>query len=192
MSDAIEREIKLRYNTCDTARAAIVALHASPLRRRRLQDDRLLDLPNGNLRDRHCTLRIRNETPEGGNGNTASAATITFKGPPLPDVMKVRQEIETAVEDGELLVRILEKAGWQVWFRYQKFREEYTQAGVVIAIDETPVGTFVELEGDEGGITRLATALGRTTDDYIVASYRRLYMEYCADTGRTVTHMVFG
>lgn len=192
MSDAIEREIKLRYDTCDAARAAIVALHASPLRRRRLQDDRLLDLPDGNLRHRHCTLRIRNETPVDSAGTATSTATVTFKGPPLPNVMKVREEIETAVGDGELLVRILEKAGWQVWFRYQKFREEFTQSGVVIAIDETPVGTFVELEGDEDGIARLAKALGRTTGDYIVASYRRLYIEHCADTGRSVTHMVFG
>ena len=106
--------------------------------------------------------------------------------------MKVREEIETVVGDGELLLQIFEKAGWQVWFRYQKYREEFTQAGIVIAIDETPVGTFVELEGDEAGVTRLATALGRTTDDYIVASYRSLYLEHCANTGRSVTHMVFG
>ncbi len=192
MADGIEREIKLRYDTRDAARAAVDGLRASPLRGRRLQDDRLLDLPDGDLRDRRCTLRIRIESPvEGKSVAATAAATVTFKGPPLPDVMKVREEIETAVGDGNLLLRIFEKAGWQVWFRYQKYREEFAQVGVVIAIDETPIGTFVELEGDERGVARLAAALGRTTDHYIVGSYRSLYIEHCSSTGRSVSHMVF-
>jgi adenylate cyclase class 2 len=106
--------------------------------------------------------------------------------------MKVREELETAIDNGELFLRILFKAGWKVWFRYQKYREEFQKDGVVIALDETPVGTFVELEGNESTITRLASTLGRTTDDYIIASYRQLYIEHCKNANEPIiNNMVF-
>ena len=47
----------------------------------------------------------------------------------------------------------------------------------MIAIDETPVGVFVEIEGGEAAHPgRTARALGRTPDDYITDSYRMLFL----------------
>ena len=43
---------------------------------------------------------------------------------------------------------------------------------MVIAIDETPVGVFVEIEGGEAPSTATARALGCTPDDYVTDSYR--------------------
>lgn len=189
MNDRIEREVKLRFDSREAARAAVIALDATPKRTRRLQDDRLLDTAAGTLRAQRCTLRLRAEWTDA--DTTAPVATVTFKGAPWPDVMKVREEIETHVDQGDVLLEIFEKAGWQVWFRYQKYREEFEHRGIVIAIDETPVGIFVELEGEARGIAELAVALGRTPHDYIVASYYHLYCDRCAKTGRPVTHMVF-
>ena len=189
MVSNIEREIKLRYDTLDEARAAIDLFNANPLRARRLQDDRLLEMADSKLRDRHCTLRVRIESSTVDAALTT--ATVAFKGPPRTDIMKVREEIETPVGNGNRMLNILEKIGWRVWFRYQKYREEFECKDVIIAIDETPIGVFVELEGIEKAVLRLTHALGRTTDDYIVASYRNLYTADCASTGRPVTHMVF-
>ena len=77
--------------------------------------------------------------------------------------MKLRDEFETVVGDGVLLLRIFEELGFQVWFRYEKYREEFSHEDVIVAIDETPVGVFVEIEGSESGIAAMAAALGRAS-----------------------------
>jgi adenylate cyclase class 2 len=178
----IEREIKLRFGSPGEARAAIEAAGGTPLRGRRLQDDHLLDTEDEALRRRRCVLRVRLE-----NGKSR----LTFKGPPEASTMKVREELETFVGDGEVLLRVLEESGFHVWFRYQKYREEYSHEDVIVAIDETPVGTYVEIEGSERGITATAQALGRGPSDYLVDSYRGLFLQNRAQFGLTGRDMVF-
>ena len=70
--------------------------------------------------------------------------------------MKLREELETVVGDGEVLLRVFEELGLHVWFRYEKYREEFAHEDVIVAIDETPVGVFVEIEGSEPGIATMA------------------------------------
>jgi adenylate cyclase class 2 len=105
--------------------------------------------------------------------------------------MKVRDEYETVIGDGEVVQRVLEELGLHVWFRYEKYREEYAAEDVTIAIDETPVGTFVEIEGGEQGILAIATALGRSPDDFVLDSYRGLFIKYREEYGLTGANMVF-
>ena len=52
--------------------------------------------------------------------------------------MKLREELETSIGDGALVLAMLERLGFRVWFRSEKYREEFALADVVIAIDETP------------------------------------------------------
>jgi adenylate cyclase class 2 len=183
MSEGLEREIKLRFGTPEAARAAVVGIGAVPLRSRRLQDDTLLDNEQGLLRDRRSALRVRIES---------GRSLITLKGPAQErSVMKLREELETPVGDGVLLLRILEAIGFRPWFRYQKYREEFTIDDVIIAIDETPVGTFVELEGGDGGITAAAQALGKAPADYLIDSYRALYLQHCEREELTAADMLF-
>ena len=116
---------------------------------------------------------------------------LTFKGPVQTSPMKVREELETVVGDGSLLVRVLESLGFHVWFRYQKYREEYALDDVIIALDETPVGVFVEIEGGDRGIAETTEALGRSPNDYLIDSYRRLYLADCEARGVTIGDMLF-
>jgi len=178
----LEREIKLRFDSADEARDAILAAGATPLRGRRLQEDSLLDTSDEALRRRRCVLRVRVE-----NGKSR----ITFKGPVQPSVMKLREEYETVVGDGEVLLRVFEELGLHVWFRYEKYREEFAHEDVIVAIDETPCGVFVEIEGSERGIAEMAAALGRSESDYILDSYRAVFLRYREERGFTGPDMVF-
>src|SRR5258706_8722657 len=99
----LEREVKLRFDSVDSARDAVIAAAATPLHGRRLQEDALLDTANSSLRDRGCALRVRME-----NGKSR----ITFKGPIQESAMKLRDEFETLVGDGVLLLRIFEELGF--------------------------------------------------------------------------------
>jgi adenylate cyclase class 2 len=92
----------------------------------------------------------------------------------------------------EALRRAFDALGMRVWFRYQKYREEFSRPGLVVAIDETPVGTYVELEGDEDAILAMTAALGLSPADFIVDSYYRLFMKRRNELGLSGPHMIFG
>ncbi len=178
----LEREVKLRFDTPEEARAAVLATGATPLRGRRMQEDALLDTADERLRIRRCVLRVRLDSGK---------SLLTFKGPVQPARMKLREEHETVVADGAVLLRVLEELGLHVWFRYQKYREEFSTEDAIIALDETPIGTFIEIEGGEQAIVTVAAALGRTPGDFLVDSYRSLFLEYRAEHHLDVTDMLF-
>jgi adenylate cyclase class 2 len=182
MAVTIEREIKLRFPSPAEARAAVLAAGGSPMRDRRLQNDCLLDTEDMRLRRQRSALRVRMES---------GRSLLTFKGPPQPAAMKVRDELETDVGDGPLLLKLLEQLGFHPWFRYQKYREEFSIDGCIVAVDDTPVGTFVEVEGEERGIAAIAEALGRGPADYVLQSYHALYNDDCLRRGVVATNMLF-
>jgi len=185
----LEREVKLLFPTAGEARAAIMAAGASPLRNRRLQDDALFDTADESLRKQGCTLRVRTERDAA--GLKPERVLLTLKGPVQPGPMKLREEHETGVGEGETLARVFEALGLRVWFRYQKHREEFSAPDLTIAIDETPIGTFVEVEGTEAAILAMTRALGRTSSDFILDSYYRLFMIRRDQFGLAGPHMVF-
>ena len=178
----LEREVKLRFDTPGEARAAVVAAGAIPLRPRRLQQDSLFDTDDESLRQKRSALRIRRD---------GSTSILTFKGPVQSGPMKVREEFETATADGDVLQRIFDRLGLRPWFRYEKYREEFAAEGVVVAVDETPVGTFVEIEGTSVGITQMAAAMGKGPGDYILDSYYGLFMRTRDALGFKGHDMVF-
>ena len=153
MTLMIEREIKLRFDSPEEARAAILAAGATPLRCRRLQEDALLDTDDESLRRRGCVLRIRTESGQ-------EPADVQGSGAAGP--MKIREEHETVIGDGEVLTRVLEELGLHVWFRYEKFREEFA-AEDVDDRDRRNAGRHVRRDRRRRGShpERMARALGR-------------------------------
>jgi adenylate cyclase, class 2 len=182
MTLMLEREVKLRFDSPEQARQAILAAGASPLKCRRLQEDCLLDTADEMLRRRRCVLRIRTESGK---------SLMTYKGPVQPSRMKLRPEHETIISDGEVMLRVFEELGLHVWWRYEKYREEYSAEDCTIALDETPIGTFVEVEGGEHGILTMTEALGRSPADFVLDSYRGLFIKHRTEFGFAGNDMVF-
>ena len=168
MAGPVETEIKLRMAAPEQARAAVARIGARLTRPRHFEDNLLLDDREGSLRAAGSILRLR-RVPEGG--------VLTHKGPRL-DVagLKSREERETRVADPDALQQILEQLGLRPVFRYQKYRETHEWRGQEIVVDETPIGTFLEIEGPVATIHEAARALGRGPADYIADSYAALFL----------------
>ncbi len=167
MPGAVESEIKLRVASAEAAREALARLGASLTAPRHFEDNLLFDFPLPSLSAQGSLLRLR-RTPAGG--------LLTFKGPRrVVEGIKTREEIELAVGEPDVLQAILERLGLRVGFRYQKYRETYAWKGQEIVVDETPVGTFLEVEGDAVGIHAAAAALGYGPPDYVTDSYVALF-----------------
>lgn len=161
-----EREIKLEFADATSARSALDAAGASVLRERRLQRDTIFDTPDGRLRAAGRVLRLRDDD---------GRAFLTLKGPVQPGAMKVREEQETAVANASVVAASFDVLGLTPGFRYEKYRTEFALHGTVVALDETPVGVFVEVEGEEAAILTATRALGRTPADFLRDSYRALF-----------------
>lgn len=135
---------------------------------------------------------------------------LTFKSPPdqlaigpaAPSPSdrryKVREEIELTLTDPGSLQRIFEGLGLKGWFRYEKFRTPYRLPArlawakdLVIDLDETPIGTFVELEGPGSAIDRAARALGFSPRDYVLKNYLVLYVDDCKRQNLQPSNMLF-
>jgi adenylate cyclase class 2 len=164
----VESEVKLRVEGPDSARGALSHLGATPARPRHLEDNVLYDDERGSLLAAGRTLRLR---------RAAGRAIVTAKGPRqdrAPGV-KSRPEEEVDVADADAFDAVLRALGYRKVFRYQKYREAWRWRDVEIVIDETPIGTFIEIEGPIATIREAARALGRGPDDYIAESYPALF-----------------
>ncbi len=84
-----------------------------------------------------------------GSGERPANRRLTFKGPArFEQGIKTREERETSVGSAEEAEAILLRLGFVRRFRYEKRREEWRLFGCAVALDETPIGNFVEIEGD--------------------------------------------
>lgn len=173
-----ENEIKLAFPSPALAIQKLLQAGARQTGSREFEDNVLFDLPDRPLTARGRLLRLR---------RVGERAVLTFKAPVEGEHRhKVKTEHETAVADPEALLRILSGLGFEPIYRYQKFRSTFRFEAVEAVVDETPLGTFVELEGSPDDVDRAAAAVGATSDDYILATYRELHERDAAARGVAV------
>ena len=178
-----ETEIKIRIESALDFIGRVLSHGAVRVSDRSLEDNILFDFPDNRLNLAHCILRVRSV---GGRG------VLTYKGAPRPDgVFKSREELETCIEDPETTIEILERIGMRQGFRYQKYRQEFMFGGVYVAVDETPIGNYAEIEGTEEEILNLAGKLDIEESCFIRLSYYALYLDYCRERGITPQSMIF-
>ena len=164
-----EREIKVAVEGLEPVRQRLVALgaecHAESSRERNSIFDR-----DGEIYPDGKALRLRVD----GQG-----ARLTFKGPArYENGVKVREEIETGVEDPEAMQAVLEALGYERVTGYEKVREEWRLGSALIALDHTPIGDFVEVE--DADPTATAIRLGLDVRKAQGGSYLSLYADYRA------------
>jgi adenylate cyclase class 2 len=199
-----EREIKLRIDDLPELRRALAKLRVGIARARVHEHNVLFDTPDRRLAKGEQLLRIRTERPAGSGPKRRGRCLMTFKRPIVKAASKrderhkVREEIELEITDAKALARIFEGLGMRVWFRYEKFRTTFRLPAsnawakrLIIELDETPIGVFLELEGPANAIDRAAKALGFEASGYMVENYMALYREYCRGRGEEPRDMLF-
>jgi adenylate cyclase class 2 len=168
MTGTRETEVKLRLQSPEAMRLRLKQLGAALVRERHFEENVLFDNEEGALRETGTVLRLR---------KTPHTSVLTFKGPrEVIDGIKTREERETKVESAAEVHAILGNLGYKPVFRYQKYRESWSYRGQEVEVDETPIGCFLEIEGDAEGIAEVAKELGYQASDYVAESYIGLFL----------------
>ena len=178
-----EVEVKLPCADLDRARGRLRDLGAAIRTPLHFESNDLYDDPEGRLAGSGRALRLR---------RAGDTALLTYKGPArFAGSVKTREERESRVSDPEEIEAILTALGWIRRFRYEKKREEWTLEGCAVALDQTPIGNFVEVEGDPAGIRRAVVALGLDFADAVPYTYARLYADRRREDPALPPDMIF-
>jgi adenylate cyclase, class 2 len=188
-----EIEVKLRLE--DIAPLVAAGLKLELETARHFEDNWLLDTADRQLYMRGAVLRVRSTSNEAG---TQGLLTLKEKAPDDAPAsqFKVRLETETALGDPVVALEILTRLGYWKVFRYQKYRTVYRALladgqHLLVMFDETPLGNFVELEGEEEAILQAVDQLGVMPEEYILHSYIALQAEHCEREGRALEDLIF-
>jgi adenylate cyclase class 2 len=189
VGNPVEAEVKLQCRDVETLRAAHPDLGWTVVKPRHFEDNYVFDLPADALANRGSILRLR---------VVDGVGTLTYKGL-LPEsaesAIKVREELETGVERPETLALVFERLGLRRAFRYQKYRTVFRLGGaghgLLAMFDETPMGNFLELEGDEAFVVEVATRLGYARADFVNVSYIGMQAAFCRARGVPLEDLVF-
>lgn len=182
--EALEVEVKIRFEKPEAARRAILAATGVEKRSRYFEENRIFDTPGRDLAARGALLRIR--CTSDGEG------LLTFKEKVESEVRaKVRKEWEVRIDSPETLATVLTRAGFVTTYTYQKYRTVFRIGEAVVDLDETPMGCFVEIEGSPDSIREAAARLGARQSDFLVEDYRTIYHAWLAERGLPPADMVF-
>jgi adenylate cyclase class 2 len=169
----LEIEVKLEIPNLRRLRRDLLEMGCEEKVPRSLERNWTWDFSGRPLRRQGKLLRVR---------QFAGQCLLTFKGAAQQsEYFKIREERQTEVQDPVVLGVILERLGLEVVFRYEKFRTSYClrlpgkRHSVDLSIDETPIGNYLEIEGKETDIYRVAGQLGFDKNAFIKESYLALF-----------------
>jgi adenylate cyclase class 2 len=181
-----EVELKISVSDPATFQHAVERLGFTLVTPRTLEINTLHDTPQRNLRSRKQILRIRTY---GSRYLLTHKRTTVTDDPTAP--YKTRIETETEIEDPAALSEIFTQLGYPPAFRYEKFRTEWQRDGFHLVLDETPIGTWAELEGEPEWIESVLAALNVPPSDRSTASYGTLFLEWKTRTGSPAENLTF-
>jgi adenylate cyclase class 2 len=187
MADDAPRETEVKFRLPDRAafelRLLSLGAHCEGRERER---NVLFDDVSGTLRRRGNALRLR---------TTEKGALLTYKGKAsFAGGVKTRLELESGVDTPDRIAALLVEIGFAPRFTYDKRRTTWRLPDPeqpVVAVDETPLGLFAELEGDARAIRTLAESLGVPESAFLPESYVALWMKAREENPALPRDMVF-
>ena len=182
----LEAEVKLACADLDRLRKAGFELIV--VEPRHFEDNWLLDSADQTLLKQGAALRIRSVDGKG---------WLTYKGVvrDSDSPVKVREEIEVETAAPDRMFELFERLGFRRSFRYQKYRTGYRLfvegRELKVLLDETPMGNFIEIEGDESTVARVFEAAGFSSGEIVRESYPELQALRCRERGVPLEDLVF-
>ena len=183
---AAETELKFPVANIAEFQAKVTHLELSLRTPRSFESNTLYDTPARDLRTKRQLLRLRQY-------NRHCLLTHKRVRPGDEDTRyKTRIETETRVEDEAAMAEVFTQLGFAPVFRYEKFRTEWDAAeGGHLVLDETPIGTWAELEGDPQWIDAMLDRLGIDPAACITDSYGMLFLQWKEQTGSPAENLSF-
>jgi adenylate cyclase class 2 len=179
----LEQEMKIPVPSLTPVREALAHAGGQLWQPETLEDNSVLDDEARLLAVSGRLLRLR---------RAGETNLLTFKGPARFSAgVKARTEFEIAVTDGEQLLAILAALGFRPVRRYQKRRETWHLGAITVALDTTPVGCFVEVEGEGGALAVAAASIGLDPSSAVRGTYLDLWTRYRAAHPEAPADMVF-
>ncbi len=176
----IERELKFHLSDRSALTDRLAELGAKLVHPESFEDNSVWDRA-GELETGGRLLRLRTD---------ARGGRLTYKGVATFDEgVKSRRELETSVGDATIAAQLLTALGYRVAVRYQKYRESWKLDGVSVELDRTPMGDFVEFEGE--GAANAAAACGFEACEALAESYLTLWRSFRAQSPESGRDMVF-
>lgn len=178
-----EIEVKFLLKSLPALQGRLQSLGAALVQPRVFESNLRFDDAAGSLTASGRVLRLRQD----------SAVRLTYKDPPQPGQgVSVRREVEFVVSDFEAARQFLEALGFSVMVMYEKYRAMYRLDDVLVTLDETPLGSFAEIEGPaEESIRKAADRLGLDWEARSLLSYLALFGRACHSLNLAARHMSF-
>jgi adenylate cyclase class 2 len=165
----LEIEVKIQIKDPKDMAQRIIEQGAQLIRERYFEENLLYDFPDSTLTNKQQAFRLR---------KIKRKTYLTFKGAPQKSrQFKIREEFETEVNNANQIKKIIRSLGLVSKCQYDKFRTVFRKKKLKICLDETPVGNFIELEGEQNHIVKFASSLGFSRSDFIKKNYVDLYSE---------------
>lgn len=176
----LEIEVKIQIQNPKDMAHKIVEQGAQLIRERYFEENTLYDFSDSRLTKKQQAFRLR---------KIKKKTYLTFKGSPQKSrQFKIREEYETEVKNANQIKKIFKSLGLVPNYQYDKFRTVFKIKKLKICLDETPVGNFIELEGEQTHIVKFASSLGFSRIDFIKKNYIDLYSEHRVRESESLSH----
>ncbi len=188
---AAEIEVKFLVQSSADLEALLPALGFQLETPRTFEHNTLYDTSERSLRERRQILRLR---------KYGDLCVLTHKRTPEnadDSLYKTRIETETLIGDCDAMAEVFAQLGYTSAFLYEKFRTEWaylpsgSKEGGHLVIDETPIGTWAELEGPPDWIERTLQDLHIPRSTCTTDSYGTLFTKWKQSSGSSVKNLTF-